>query len=146
MDSYETQCESSRIVESDDIQESIPSSPVPDIGEEDVDSLTGDGQKAYIGPWRLRETLGQGAAGIVRRCVHRVTHQEGAVKVVSKRSTQLVQAGSLNDLDQWDRGLPERDGELRIPVSIEREVAILKLIQHPNIVKLYDIWESHDQL
>jgi serine/threonine protein kinase len=38
------------------------------------------------------------------------------------------------------------DGIRRMPVGIEREVAIMKLIQHPNIMKLYDIWENRTEM
>jgi hypothetical protein len=33
-----------------------------------------------------------------------------------------------------------------MPIGIEREVAIMKLIQHPNIMKLYDIWENRTEM
>lgn len=33
-----------------------------------------------------------------------------------------------------------------IPFGIEREVVIMKLIEHPNIVNLYDIWENRGEL
>jgi hypothetical protein len=131
-----------------DGEESFPSSPVPHYNTDET--LPSGGQpedKAFIGPWRLCEVLGRGAAGVVRRCVHRETGQVAAVKVIGKRSTHLIQAGSLNNLDRWDRSRPERiNGELRMPVAIEREVAILKLIQHPHVVKLYDVWESNDMM
>jgi serine/threonine protein kinase len=38
------------------------------------------------------------------------------------------------------------DGVKRMPVGIEREVAIMKLIRHPNIMKLYDIWENRTEM
>lgn len=59
----------------------------------------------------------------------------------------LVQDSSLAALSKWDNALPEQaDGEMRIPMAIEREVAILKLIEHPNIMKLYDIWENRSEM
>ena len=106
-----------------------------------------DGSKTHIGPWELGKTLGKGSSGMVRLCRHRVTHELAAVKIVSKNAGQIVQAGSIYGLDCWDSTLPERiNGERRIPMAIEREVAILKLIQHPNIMKLYDIWENRKEM
>jgi len=58
----------------------------------------------------------------------------------------MTQAGSLAELDQWDRQREEYQTENHIPLSIEREVAILKLIDHPNIMKLYDIWENRSEM
>lgn len=110
-------------------------------------SRTSAGQKTHIGPWQLGETLGKGSTGMVRLCRHRVSRELAAVKIVSKNSRKLVQAGSIYGLDRWDNKLPENiNGEMRIPIAIEREVAILKLIQHPNIMKLYDIWENRKEM
>lgn len=30
--------------------------------------------------------------------------------------------------------------------SIEREVVIMKLIEHPNVMSLYDVWENRGEL
>jgi serine/threonine protein kinase len=50
-------------------------------------------------------------------------------------------------ISKWDSNLPEQaSGEMRVPMAIEREVAILKLIEHPNIMKLYDIWENRSEM
>jgi serine/threonine-protein kinase HSL1 (negative regulator of Swe1 kinase) len=115
--------------------------------EATFNSRNSDGHKTHIGPWQLGKTLGSGSAAMVRLCRHRVTQELAAVKIVSKSPSQLVQAGSIYTLDRIDNKLPERiNGERRIPVAIEREVAILKLIQHPNIMKLYDIWENSKEM
>jgi len=91
--------------------------------------------------------LGKGATARVRLARHSVTGQEAAVKIVQKKNAQLSQAGSLADLDKAVSKLPEdEDGPRRMPVGIEREVAIMKLIQHPNIMKLYDIWENRTEM
>ncbi len=83
----------------------------------------------------------------MRAARHHVTHQLVAVKIVAKRTAHITQAGSLAKLDRIDRVLPESvNGVRRMPLAIEREVAILKLIEHPNIVKLYDIWENRNEM
>lgn len=59
-----------------------------------------------------------------------------AIKIVSK--TQLVQSRrSFNDL--------EDDAE-RILRGLEREIVVMKLIDHPNIMHLYDVWETSGEL
>ncbi|KAL5091385.1 hypothetical protein Trisim1_002993 [Trichoderma cf. simile WF8] len=102
--------------------------------------------KTHIGPWQLGKTLGKGSSARVRLCRHNITKQLAAVKIVNRRMAYLVQDSSLAALSKWDSSLPEVNGEMRVPVSIEREVAILKLIEHPNIMKLYDIWENRSEI
>lgn len=103
--------------------------------------------KTHIGPWQLGRTLGKGSSARVRLCRHNVTHQMAAVKIVNRRMAYLVQDSSMAALSKWDSNLPDKiNGEMRVPMAIEREVAILKLIEHPNIMKLYDIWENRSEM
>jgi hypothetical protein len=103
--------------------------------------------KSHIGPWQLGKTLGKGSSARVRLCRHNLTNQLAAVKIVNRRMAYLVQDSSLAALSKWDKSLPEQiDGEMRVPMAIEREVAILKLIEHPHIMKLYDIWENRSEM
>ncbi|PHH87943.1 hypothetical protein CDD83_8211 [Cordyceps sp. RAO-2017] len=103
--------------------------------------------KTHIGPWQLGRTLGKGSSARVRLCRHSATNQLAAVKIVNRRMAYLVQDSSLAALSKWDSSLPDEiNGEMRVPMAIEREVAILKLIEHPNIMKLYDIWENRSEI
>ncbi|KAG9231795.1 hypothetical protein BJ875DRAFT_498008 [Amylocarpus encephaloides] len=113
-----------------------------------VSTNASDGKriKQTIGPWKLGRTLGKGATARVRLARHGYTGQEAAIKIVQKKNAQLSQAGSLAALDQESSFPDTKDGVRRMPVGIEREVAIMKLIQHPNIMKLYDIWENRTEI
>ena len=105
--------------------------------------------KTHIGPWQLGRTLGKGSSARVRLCRHNVTNQLAAVKIVNRRMAYLVQDSSLAALSKWDNNndaTSGSSGEMRVPMSIEREVAILKLIEHPHIMKLYDIWENRSEM
>ncbi|KAK0655964.1 hypothetical protein B0T16DRAFT_424640 [Cercophora newfieldiana] len=105
--------------------------------------------KTIIGPWELGKTLGQGSSARVRLGKHRVSQQLVAVKIVAKSTAHLNQAGSLANLDRYDhrKSMTGADGGVRrMPLAIEREVAILKLIQHPNIIQLLDIWENRQEI
>lgn len=103
--------------------------------------------KRYIGPWKLGKDLGKGATARVRKARHAFTSQEAAIKIVQKDNAQMSQAGSLLELAGAEsRDLESEDGPRRMPVGIEREVAIMKLIQHPNVMKLYDIWENRTEM
>lgn len=114
-----------------------------------VSTNASDGKriKTMIGPWKLGKTLGQGATARVRLARHAYTGQEAAIKIVQKRSAQMSQAGSLAAIDRAEAMQSDsKDGLRRMPMGIEREVAIMKLIQHPNIMKLYDIWENRTEM
>lgn len=103
--------------------------------------------KTHIGPWQLGKTLSKGSSARVRLARHRHTHQSVAVKIISKKTAYLSQAGSIAQLDKVERDLPEEeDGLRRLPVTVEREIAIMKLIEHPNIIKILDVWENRNEM
>ncbi|XP_069421912.1 serine/threonine-protein kinase BRSK2 isoform X5 [Ovis canadensis] len=77
----------------------------------------------YVGPYRLEKTLGKGQTGLVRLGVHRVTCQKVAVKIVNREK------------------LSES-----VLMKVEREIAILKLIEHPHVLKLHDVYENKKYL
>ncbi|KEF61281.1 CAMK/CAMKL/GIN4 protein kinase [Exophiala aquamarina CBS 119918] len=103
-------------------------------------------RKTHVGPWQLGKTLGKGATGRVRLAKHALTHQTAAVKIVSKKSAALVQSASMARMDRENNSAAVAAGLRTMPFGIEREVVIMKLIEHPNIINLYDIWENRGEL
>lgn len=104
-------------------------------------------RKTHIGPWQLGKTIGRGGCSRVRLVRHSITGQYGAAKIISKTTAEKVRALSLANLIQS----AEQDSTLHpdgkvIPFGLEREICIMKLLDHPNIVRLYDIWENRDEL
>lgn len=103
-------------------------------------------RKTHIGPWQLGKTLGKGATGRVRIARHAHTGQIAAVKIVSKKSAAMVQSASMARMDR-DKNLVGNGRVTRtMPFGIEREIVIMKLIEHPHIISLYDIWENRGEL
>lgn len=103
--------------------------------------------KTHIGPWQLGRTLSKGSSARVRLARHRLTGQSVAVKIISKKTAYLSQAGSIAQLDKVERQLPEADdGFRRLPVTVEREIAIMKLIEHPSVIKILDVWENRNEM
>ncbi|RMZ86198.1 hypothetical protein DV737_g190, partial [Chaetothyriales sp. CBS 132003] len=103
-------------------------------------------RKTHVGPWQLGKTLGKGATGRVRLAKHCLTGQVAAVKIVSKKSAAMVQSASMARMDK-DSGIPiNAAGRRTMPFGIEREVVIMKLIEHPNVINLYDVWENRGEL
>lgn len=66
---------------------------------------------------------------------HSKTGQYAAIKIISKST--LPSQVSLHRL---------ADEVERIHLAIEREIVVMKLIKHPNIMSLYDVWETSTEL
>lgn len=129
-------------------QERNASKRASQVSTASASTTNSDGKlKSYIGPWQLGKTLGKGSSARVRLARHRVTHQSVAVKIISKRTAYLSQAGSIAQLDRMEKHQPEeKDGIRRLPVTVEREIAIMKLIEHPNVIKILDVWENRNEM
>ena len=110
-------------------------------------SNTGRRRKTHIGPWQLGKTIGRGGCSRVRLVRHSVSGVYGAAKIISKANAERVSALSLHNLiesAEQDESM-HIDGKL-IPFGLEREICIMKLLNHKNIVRLHDVWESHNEL
>jgi serine/threonine-protein kinase HSL1, negative regulator of Swe1 kinase len=112
-----------------------------------VASTSNGRRKTHIGPWQLGRTIGRGGCGRVRIVRHTVTGLYGAAKIISKATADKVRALSLANLVENAQSDPTMyPGGKAIPFGLEREICIMKLLDHPNIVKLYDIWENRNEL
>ena len=100
--------------------------------------------KGYIGPWQLGKDLGSGATGRVRLARHRVTGHLVAMKIVTRRAAAAMQSQSLMDMS--NEVATAKPGQKEIPVGIEREIIMMRLLDHPGVIKLYDVWESRGEL
>lgn len=69
--------------------------------------------------YELRDNLGQGKYGVVKLGIHKKSQREVAIKIVKKKELNI------------------KDQEL-----LKREIEVLKICQHPNIIKLEDIFEN----
>ncbi|KAJ8284244.1 hypothetical protein COCON_G00030940 [Conger conger] len=85
--------------------------------------LSGSQSAQYVGPYRLEKTLGKGQTGLVKLGVHCITGQKVAIKIVNREK------------------LSES-----VLMKVEREIAILKLIEHPHVLKLHDVYENNKYL
>ncbi len=72
--------------------------------------------------YELGDTLGKGKFGLVKKVINKLTKEELAVKIIAKESLTTN---------------PEKE-------LIKQEIEILKICQHPNIIKIYDVFENHD--
>ena len=77
-------------------------------------------KKQIIGNYRIEKTIGEGTFGKVKLGIHIPTEEKVAIKILEKDKIQ-------------DREDLER---------ISREINFLKKLNHPNIIKIYDIIEN----
>ncbi|KAF2421236.1 Pkinase-domain-containing protein [Tothia fuscella] len=104
-------------------------------------------RKTHIGPWQLGQTIGKGGTARVREVRHAATGQTAVAKIVSKAVAESHRAQSLADLVKCaERGDKSLLIGKDIPLGLEREIVIMKLLDHKNIVRLYDIWENRTEI
>ncbi|KAK3721792.1 serine/threonine-protein kinase gin4 [Vermiconidia calcicola] len=110
-------------------------------------SASGRRRKTYIGHWQLGKTIGKGGCSRVRVVRHKTRNQYGAVKIITRTTAESTRAQSLANLIESTRGsVAASSGHKPIPYGLEREIAVMKLLEHPNIVRLYDVWENRNEL
>ena len=118
-----------------------------EISNASTNASTGGRRKTHIGPWQLGKTIGKGGCSRVRIVRHSGNGQYGAAKIISKATADKVRALSLANLANSAEHDPSLvPGAKFIPFGLEREICIMKLLDHPNIVHLYDIWENRNEL
>jgi len=76
-----------------------------------------------VGFYEIEETIGRGNFAVVKLARHRITKTEVAIKIIDK-----------SQLDPTNLA------------KVYREVEVMKLLNHPNIVKLYQVMETKSML
>jgi len=79
-----------------------------------------------VGPFLLGETIGRGSIGRVKLAVHKETGFKVAIKIIDKEKITEVNPHLLQ--------------------KIEREIVLMKLLKHRNILKLYEVYETSKYL
>ena len=77
-----------------------------------------------IGKYQIVKTLGEGSFGKVKLAYHTTTGQRVALKIINRKT------------------LAKSDMQGRI----EREISYLRLLNHPHIIKLYDVIKSKEEI
>lgn len=73
--------------------------------------------------YEIGEFLGSGKYGEVRKCTHKETGRKVAIKILNKQKMKMKNYDMV-----WN------------------EIEVLKLCQHPNILRLYDVLENVDYI
>ncbi|KAJ3339641.1 MAP/microtubule affinity-regulating kinase 3 [Gonapodya sp. JEL0774] len=85
---------------------------------------TGESQQLILGRYAPQKVLGQGSYAKVKLAIDIETKQKVAVKLFDK--TQITKPSQVKRL--------------------KREVRLLKLLNHPHIIKLYEVGETEDRV
>jgi len=70
--------------------------------------------------YKISSCIGRGAYGEVRKCLHKETKALRAVKIINKKFLEAEEQAKLLS-----------------------EISILKELDHPNILKLYEFFQDH---
>ena len=84
---------------------------------EDKKSATGVSKERDIGDYSMGKTIGEGTFGKVKLGYHKMTGENVAIKILEKK--RIVDVADIE--------------------RVAREIHILKLIRHPNIIQLYEV-------
>ena len=102
-----------------------------------------------IGSWKLGETLGFGSTGKVQLAYNKNLDKQAAIKIISKaifRSKASTGNNNNNASDDSGNFFAQSSTPDSLPYGIEREIIIMKLLNHPNVLRLYDVWETNSNL
>ncbi|XP_025092933.1 calcium/calmodulin-dependent protein kinase kinase 1-like isoform X2 [Pomacea canaliculata] len=101
----------------------------------------GDGY-TQLNQYRLKDEIGKGSYGIVKLAYNEEDDVHYAMKILSKKRL-MKKAGFFR------RPLPSRDGKSGVPTNplerVYREIAILKKLDHPNVVKLVEVLDDPEE-
>lgn len=81
-------------------------------------------KRKIIGHYLIEKSIGEGTFGKVKLGTHTLTGEKVGIKILEK--------DRITDVSDVER--------------VAREIHILKLIRHPNIIQLYEIIETPKQL
>jgi hypothetical protein len=111
--------------------------------------LVDDPNAEYVGPFVLGPVLGRGCTGTVRLGTHRWNNFEVAFKIIEKKYLIGEQEGGNAPNPGATGGAAPPSSEVeqsKLWKKVKREIAILKLIEHPHVLKLYDVLETENRL
>ncbi|KAG8979655.1 hypothetical protein FRB90_008028, partial [Tulasnella sp. 427] len=94
------------------------------------------GDPPSLGPWVMGDTIGKGSSGRVRLARHKHTGKLAAVKIIPKNIMFSSRMSISNASAKHEK----------LMLGIRREIVIMKLIDHPNIMSLYDVFEADNEL
>ncbi|XP_063987420.1 uncharacterized protein LOC135167796 isoform X2 [Diachasmimorpha longicaudata] len=91
-----------------------------------------------LNQYKLLDTIGQGSFGIVKLAYNEEDESHYAMKILSKK--KLMKKAGI-----FGRMAPGRKGASNPLAKVYREIALLKKLDHPNVVKLVEVLDDPDE-
>ncbi|XP_017271748.1 calcium/calmodulin-dependent protein kinase kinase 1b isoform X1 [Kryptolebias marmoratus] len=107
-------------------------------------SITGIDDCVQLNQYKLNKEIGKGSYGVVKLAYNEDSEQYYAMKVVSKKKL-MKQCGFLRRMPPSGSNSDLFCKVMQPLERIYREVAILKKLDHPNVVKLVEVLDDPDE-
>ncbi|XP_076681634.1 uncharacterized protein LOC143375897 [Andrena cerasifolii] len=91
-----------------------------------------------LNQYKLLDNIGQGSYGIVKLVYNEEDETHYAMKILSKK--KLMKKAGI-----FGRMAPGRKGTANPLAKVYREIALLKKLDHPNVVKLVEVLDDPDE-
>ncbi|CAD1479659.1 unnamed protein product, partial [Heterotrigona itama] len=91
-----------------------------------------------LNQYKLLDNIGQGSYGIVKLVYNEEDETHYAMKILSKKKL-MKKAGVFG------RMIPGKKGSANPLAKVYREIALLKKLDHPNVVKLVEVLDDPDE-
>ncbi|XP_001943247.2 calcium/calmodulin-dependent protein kinase kinase 1 [Acyrthosiphon pisum] len=102
-----------------------------------VQSLDDPNVHQKLNQYKLIDSIGQGSYGLVKLAYNELDDKHYAMKILSKKKL-MKKAGCFGRLNARRKGANPLD-------KVYREIALLKKLDHPNVVKLVEVLEDPDE-
>ncbi|XP_050441184.1 calcium/calmodulin-dependent protein kinase kinase 2 isoform X6 [Adelges cooleyi] len=102
-----------------------------------VQSLDDPNTFQKLNQYKLIDSIGQGSYGLVKLAYNEQDDKHYAMKIMSKKKL-MKKAGCFGRMNARRKGTNPLD-------KVYREIALLKKLDHPNVVKLVEVLEDPDE-
>ncbi|XP_014374024.1 calcium/calmodulin-dependent protein kinase kinase 2 isoform X1 [Alligator sinensis] len=112
-------------------------------------SITGLQDCVQLNQYKLKDEIGKGSYGVVKLAYNEDDNTYYAMKVLSKKKLMRQAGFPRRPPPRGARAIPEGCSQPKGPIEqVYQEIAILKKLDHPNVVKLVEVLDdpSEDHL
>ncbi|GCB59747.1 hypothetical protein scyTo_0013988 [Scyliorhinus torazame] len=116
---------------------------------EEMTEITSENDCVQLNQYKLKDEIGKGSYGVVKLAYNEDDNTYYAMKVLSKKKLMRQAGFPRRPPPRGVKAAPQISAQLKGPLdSVYQEIAILKKLDHPNVVKLVEVLDdpSEDHL